>query len=436
MTVTLSNGLALAEIADVFGGQSWSFGVGTVPEFTVPAVDLDRVLSRRGLLHDGAVLVNDGHRWEIAATEREYRGEDIWLTFTARSQFARRLRNMLGPDRQKGVTPGEWIRGKAKKAGGSALVEAGAKARLIVQKRNESVLAVIEALASDTSTEWVFDGDRLLVGTSWWAFQGTPGLPLWPCPMDGRRFTFGEWLNPVSLSTRSSIDDRGQEATATLTVESDTGWKVRPWHRVDLSGADSADNGLWLVTEASREEGKPDTVLTLSRPLKSAPKDGSSGKPNSAGIGGVGDYTIPEDGWVPGADKTWRMCNKPPREIVAAALREQANGVGWGSGNCLNWVSHICTGSPPYFGASGGHGGLYARYVWDKMPPGTPHGSDRNAPAGALVVWRHNSIGHIAVSVGKGKMVTTANGPLQLMGIGDYMGWGGYAGWMAPNFYM
>ena len=53
------------------------------------------------------MLVNDGHRWEIAATEREYRGADIWLTFTARSQFARRLRNMTGPDRQRGVTPRE-----------------------------------------------------------------------------------------------------------------------------------------------------------------------------------------------------------------------------------------------------------------------------------------------------------------------------------------
>lgn len=429
MTVTLSNGLALAEIADVFGGQSWSFGVGTVPEFTVPAVDLDRVLSRRGLLHDGAVLVNDGHRWEIAAAEREYRGEDIWLTFTARSQFARRLRNMLGPDRQKDVTPGEWIRGKAKKAGGSALVEAGAKARLIVQKRNESVLAVIEALASDTSTEWVFDGDRLLVGTPWWAFQGTPGLPLWPCSMKGRRFTFGEWLSPVGLSTRSSIDDRGQEATATLTVESDTGWKVRPWHRVDLSGADSADNGLWLVTEASREEGKPDTVLTLSRPLKSAPKDGSSGKPASSGIG-AGEPIAGSKYSDVARPAGWRG-----RSVENILSIYNANRGGFAAesieNSCL-WYSQEITGYT--------HEGAGPKQLWASLASGRKHASREIVPGAVVLYATSNVWGHAVVYLGGGRVLSTdantsggfASGVWSICPADAIERWGPLLGWYTP----
>lgn len=430
MTVTLANDLALAEIADVFGAQSWSFGVGTVPEFTVPAVDLDRVLSRRGLLRDGMVLVNDGHRWEIAATEREYRGENVWLTFTARSQFARRLRNMTGPDRQKGVTPAEWITSKAKKAGGTALVEAGAKQRLIVQKKNESVLAVIESLASDTGTAWCFDGQRLLVGTPWWAYQGNPGLPDWPVPMDGRRLAFGEWLNPVSLSTRSSIDDRGQEATATLTVEADSGWRVRPWHRVNLSGADAADNGMWLVTGATRDEGEPDTTIELSRPLKSAPKDGSSGKPASSGIGAG----------VPIAGSKYSDVARPAgwrgRSVETIMSVYNANRGGFPAetieDSCLYYSQEVA-----------GYDHVYGtpRIAWDALK-GTSRGhASREIVPGAVVLYATgNPAGHAVVYLGGGRVLSTdadsngnfASGVWSVCPADAIERWGPLLGWYTP----
>ena len=432
MTVTLANDLSLAEIADVFGAQSWSFGVGTVPEFTVPAVDLDRVLSRRGLLRDGMVLVNDGHRWEIAATEREYRGENVWLTFTARSQFARRLRNMTGPDRQKGVTPAEWITSKAKKAGGSALVEPGAKQRLIVQGKNEPVLAVVESLAADTSVSWCFDGNRLLVGTPWWAFQGGPGLPVWPCSMSGARFKLSEWLNPLSLTTRSSIDDRGQAATATLTVESSSGWKVRPWHRVDISGADAADNGMWLVTGATRDEGEPDTTIELSRPLKSAPKDGSSGKPASSDASGsLGDGGT----WIANADKVYSGCSRSPRAYVAMAMA--AKGSGYAPNHCAQWVGDM-TGARV--------GNAWAYYVRSKGPKA----KDPNPPRGSIIVWKptgpgdgspewsgagHGSIwGHVGIALGDGSFISATGGSVVVQSIASWGVGDGYYGACAPNY--
>lgn len=429
MTVTLANDLALAEIADVFGAQSWSFGVGTVPEFTVPAVDLDRVLSRRGLLRDGMVLVNDGHRWEIAATEREYRGENVWLTFTARSQFARRLRNMTGPDRQKGVTPAEWITSKAKKAGGSALVEPGAKQRLIVQGKNESVLAVVESLAADTSVSWCFDGNRLLVGSPWWAFQGGPGLPVWPCSMSGARFKLSEWLNPLSLTTRSSIDDRGQAATATLTVESSSGWKVRPWHRVDISGADAADNGMWLVTGATRDEGEPDTTIELSRPLKSAPKDGSSGKPASSGIGAG----------VPIAGSKYSDVARPAgwrgRSVETIMSVYNANRGGFPAetieDSCLYYSQEVA-GYP--------HEGGGPRQLWAALASGRKHASREIVPGAVVLYATSNVWGHAVVYLGGGRVLSTdadtsgnfASGVWSICPADAIERWGPLLGWYTP----
>ena len=72
--VQLASGMYLADITDAIGVTRWDFRVGAVSEFSFPAVDRNRQLSKRGLLREGVTLRWDGQVWQIAAVERDYKG--------------------------------------------------------------------------------------------------------------------------------------------------------------------------------------------------------------------------------------------------------------------------------------------------------------------------------------------------------------------------
>lgn len=420
--VQLASGMYLADITDAIGVTRWDFRVGAVSEFSFPAVDRNRQLSKRGLLREGVTLRWDGDAWQIAAVERDYKGEDIWLNFTARSRLARRLRNMTGKRSAEKSTPQAFIGAAVKKAGGLALVEPGAGSMRIVQKRDESVLDVIASIASDTGVEWVEHGNTFFVGTPWWAFQGNTNLPTWSVRTDGRESGFGRSLSMLSLSSRSSLDDRRNAAEASMTVEAATGSQVRPWHRVDVSRADAEDNGIWLVSDVTFDETTGSADLSLQRPLKSSPKKASQG------VGDGGDLSSLDGEWIQGADKVWPRCTRTPRQYVAWA-RSQV-GQGFGYNQCLAWVSIAVSGAQ-------GRGGYYARYVWEKAPSSAVKSAgDTNPPIGAIVVWSAptgGGAGHIGISVGGGRFISATGGRVVELGIA---GFGSYYGAMTPSFYV
>ena len=426
--VQLASGMYLADITDAIGVTSWDFRVGAVSEFSFPAVDRNRQLSKRGLLREGVTLRWDGDAWQIAAVERDYKGEDIWLNFTARSRLARRLRNMTGKRSAEKSTPQAFIGAAVKKAGGTALVEPGAGSMRIVQKRDESVLDVIASIASDTGVEWVEHGNTFFVGTPWWAFQGNTNLPTWSVRTDGRESGFGRSLSMLSLSSRSSLDDRRNAAEASMTVEAATGSQVRPWHRVDVSRADAEDNGIWLVSDVTFDETAGSADLSLQRPLKSSPKKASQGTSKVDGVGDGGDLSSLDGEWIQGADKVWPRCTRTPRQYVAWA-RSQV-GQGFGYNQCLAWVSIAVSGSQ-------GRGGYYARYVWEKAPSSAVKSAgDTNPPIGAIVVWSAptgGGAGHIGISVGGGRFISATGGRVVELGIA---GFGSYYGAMTPSFYV
>lgn len=426
--VQLASGMYLADITDAIGVTRWDFRVGAVSEFSFPAVDRNRQLSKRGLLREGVTLRWDGDAWQIAAVERDYKGEDIWLNFTARSRLARRLRNMTGKRSAEKSTPQAFIGAAVKKAGGTALVEPGAGSMRIVQKRDESVLDVIASIASDTGVEWVEHGNTFFVGTPWWAFQGNTNLPTWSVRTDGRESGFGRSLSMLSLSSRSSLDDRRNAAEASMTVEAATGSQVRPWHRVDVSRADAEDNGIWLVSDVTFDETAGSADLSLQRPLKSSPKKASQGTSKVDGVGDGGDLSSLDGEWIQGADKVWPRCTRTPRQYVAWA-RSQV-GQGFGYNQCLAWVSIAVSGSQ-------GRGGYYARYVWEKAPSSAVKSAgDTNPPIGAIVVWSAptgGGAGHIGISVGGGRFISATGGRVVELGIA---GFGSYYGAMTPSFYV
>lgn len=427
--VQLASGLYLADITDAIGVASWDFRVGAVSEFSFPAVDRNRKLSKRGLLREGVTLWWDGNVWQIAVVERDYNGDDIWLNFTARSRLARRLRNMTGDGKAvKKETPQSFIGRAVKKAGGAALVEPGAGRVQIVQKRGESVLDVIANIASDTGVEWVEHGNKFYVGTPWWAFKEDLGLPTWAARADGTVTDIGSnVLSVLTLSTRSSLDDRKNAAEAQLTVEAATGAKVRPWHKVNLSRAADADDGLWLVSDVTFDEVSGSADLSLVRPLKSSPKKGST-QPANANNGNGGDLAALDGEWIQGADRVWPHCSRTPRQYVAWA--QSRVGTGWGYNRCLAWVSTAVSGGE-------GRGGLYAKYVWEKAPSSAIKSpGDTNPPIGAIVVWgppTGGNAGHIGISIGGGKMISAVGGSVR---IDTIAGFGSYYGAMTPSFYV
>lgn len=410
--VVLSDGRQIAAVTDAITTVSMDYRVGSVAEMQVGLVDADGSLIDRGLLEAGTTLHYFGETFQVAATDLDYRGEAIVAVYSARSRLARRLRNTMGPKTTKGQTPAQWITRKVKDAGGTAVVESGAKRLAIHQKRSESVLDVIANLASDTGTEWCEFAGTVYCGTGWWAYQGRTGLPTWPVSFGRAART-----DVTQLSTRSSVDDRLEAASASISVPYSVGSEWRPWHRVKLTGASKNDNGTWLIQDVSFDLHDSSTVnATLYRPLKSSPKNGSTSTADTPSLGGI-------DGWVPGADTVGDNCVRTPREMVAAGLKQIGTQQGL-AGFCQKWVNMIAKNNTTGGGAANGAA------EWAYMPSGTPHGTDTTAPAGAVVCYSHP---HTAISIGDGQMIGTTDGVrgIQKCQIAGYTS--GYLGWKYPN---
>lgn len=395
--VQLAGGLYLADLSDAIGVASFDFRTGAVPEFTFPAVDRGRELSRRGLLREGTTLRYDGVVWQVAAVERDYRGEDIWLDFTVRSRLSRRLRNMTGPRSAERRTPGEWIGAQVKKAGGTAVVEPGAGRMRIVQKRNQNVLDVIAAIASDTGVEWVEVDGVIYVGTPWWAFKGGTGLPSWTVRADGTTPHADDALTMLGFSSRSSLDDRTNAAEASLTVESARGMRVRPWHRVDVSRADPADDGLWLVDGVSFDETSGSASIELQRPLKSSPKKASQGTSRIDGLGDAGDLEPLLDSSYSDAPRPSSWSGRSVAGILSL-YRNNRGGLNHPIYNGCLWYAQEAAGYP--------HIGSNPHVLWVTLPTSKRH-ADRNPVPGAVLLYRTSRIGHATVYLGGGKVLGT-----------------------------
>jgi len=420
--ILLRDGVRLADVTDGVGSVAWDYAVGAVAEMSFPAVDVGGRLAAAGLLTAGTTLTYEAAPWQVAAVERDYRRPDVWVTVTARSQLARRLRNMVGPDKSDGkVTPQQWITTRARKAGAQTVrVQAGASRRVITQKRNESVLAVIESLASDTGTEWVEYDGCLYVGTAWWALHDL-GLREWVAPLDGPRYA--DDLAVAGLTTRSSIDDRQEAATATLTVESATGIQVRPWQRVRLVGADQADNGLWLVTQNTWDDSTPSATITLSRPLKSSPKKGSTGTESTDDTGGLTP--------IPGSSFTdaRRPSNWAGRSVtqILNIHRNNPGGLNHTIYNGCLWYAQEVAGYS--------HIGSNPHVLWVMLATAKRHTS-RSVVPGAVMLFRNSRIGHAVVYLGGGRALSTdmdssgnyapgkwSVGPADASWFGSFLGW-------------
>lgn len=118
-----------------------------------------------------------------------------------------------------------------------------------------------------------------------------------------------------------------------------------------------------------------------------------------------------------------------PTQAVQKALSTTRNAVGM----CDKWVAS-------YYGYSSS-GYATAITHWNSIPASEKHPGDTNAPAGALVFWSGGSTGagHVALSLGGGKIVSTdypRSGITSTTTIDAISnGWGEhYQGWSKPVF--
>ncbi len=385
--VILADGRLLVDVSDAVTTMAVDYQVGAVSELQVGLADVDGKLIERGLLAAGTTLFYDGHAFEVSAVDLDYRGEAIVAAYAARSRLARRLRNRMGPSTTKGQTPAQWITQRVKAAGGKAVVQPGAKARAIHQKRNESVLDVISSLASDTGVEWCEVGNRLFCGTGWWALQGSTGLPVWPVSYSGKART-----DVLSLSTRSSLDDRQEAASASVDVPMSVGFQWRPWHRVQLSGASKADNGIWLVQGVNFDLHEAATVsASLYRPLKSAPKKGSTSDDTTGGLTSDEDSTYTDakrpDGW------SGRSVAK-----IVALHKANPNGLNHTILNGCLWYAQEAAGYA--------HVGANPHVLWTMLATARRH-TNRHVVPGAVLMYRTSRVGHATVYLGGGMVLGT-----------------------------
>jgi hypothetical protein len=170
----------------------------------------------------------------------------------------------------------------------------------------------------------------------------------------------------------------------------------------------------------------PDTQAYVQRVLELAASDAYALRlaedtdPARAGVpdGGV-------DPMLPAGYRNGRTA----AQAVAYALTQV--GVWRDSGYCLRFVGRAVY-QRPWDGASINQ----AHEVWDNSPRALHYERDFDAPRGAILLWDSSiggGAGHIAISLGAGKMVTTTGGAVAIRSIRGYAD-RAYLGWMPPYF--
>ncbi len=116
-----------------------------------------------------------------------------------------------------------------------------------------------------------------------------------------------------------------------------------------------------------------------------------------------------------------------------AAVAWALNQVGsWrDAGYCLRFVARYAY-QRPWDGGSIPE----AHVAWDNAPAALRHPGSYEAPLGAVVIWDASiggGAGHIAISLGDGRMITTTSGAVAIRTIRTFAP-SAYLGWMPPYF--
>jgi hypothetical protein len=262
-----------ATLTEIVTQISVEYATDQVAELTLTLADIDDKVTKTATSLIGSTVTFDGTRWQIGTVEASLAAWGSELVIRARDPLAKKLRVTYKTSAEKKVSPGDWVTGRVKAAGGTALVEPSSKRATIAQSKNQSVLDVVGDLAGELEWSWTSYDGRMIFGSRYSAWQGRVGsLPTW-------RVTWKADPDTDALVGAWSLSDDNTENRAELDLELPYGYgkKIRPWHR--LSSSLPGASGLWLVETVSiTHDGVTPVQITATQPKKPSPKAGSSAK--------------------------------------------------------------------------------------------------------------------------------------------------------------
>lgn len=367
-----------ANVADAVTDLAVSWSVGTVAELSIALVDPDGRLARKDIVATGTKIVWGDSKWTVGSVDRDYTGWGVRTTTRARSRLAKALRDAKRTKAEKNRTPAEWIGARVKDAGGTATVQTSPKWKVITQDNDQTTLDAIAAVASESNMAWVEFDERMYVGTPWWAYQGGPGLPTWPLTWQRK-----DGSDVVDLSTVLSDDDREQSGVLTVTVPQPLGTRLRPWHRIRLTGTNGDDDGLWLVTSVDvTVDGTTPVTVQAHRPRKTSPQAGSSAQDTTTAAG---------------ADLA--TASAKARTAVEAALSQVGKPYSYAASPPSSWDCSKLTAW-----AWGQAGVTLTAYSYAQRDQTTPVARSAMIP-GDLVFYFQGNTHHVAMYIGGGQIV-------------------------------
>lgn len=265
-----------AELAEVVNEVAVDYATDSLSELKVVAADPTQRLVRTQLATFNTEVTLDDEKWSVGSVEATFAGdEQSTITIAARSPLARRLRRRYKVSDTKKVSPSQWVTARVKSAGGVAVCQPSSKQLDISQRggdQRQSELDVIGDLAGELEWSWTEHSNTFYFGSRHWAWKGGASTPTW-------RVTWKKSDATDAVTMTWSVSDDNAEDFANLDMELPylAGERLRPWHRLLLSGAGIAD-GVWLIDSvAVKHDGVSRVVIAASQPRKPSPKPGSSG---------------------------------------------------------------------------------------------------------------------------------------------------------------
>lgn len=262
-----------ADLSEVVTEIAIEYVTDSVSELSITFADTNHRIAKRANGLIGQMLTYDGVRWQVGSVDSELAAWGSLITVRARDPLAKKLRVTYKTSAEKKVSPGQWVEGRIKKAGGRAIVQPSAKRATIAQSKNQSVLDVIGDLAGELEWSWVSHSGVFIFGSRFAAWQGSiGGLPTWRVSWD-----FEPSTDALSASWSDSDDNTDNRATLEIELAYEHGVRLRPWHRLNstIPGAD----GIWLIESVNIvHDGVSAVQISATKPKKPSPKAGSSAK--------------------------------------------------------------------------------------------------------------------------------------------------------------
>ena len=392
-----------------------------VSELAISIDDPGFKILERGTFNTNTPVTYRGLHLYVAVIETNDGGGLGGLTIRCRPLAVKKLKDLKGKRVMKDVTSGAYVIAECTtaKVGQTPVVQHLAKKKQI--KRDKAESGVTYDLASEPSA-WttiqrlageegciVYEvGGRIYFGKPTWLVEKLPQLEVGWYPEDNTEPT-------MIPQFRQSVDSDETEITVELPIS--RAGMVIPGMGITFPGFPRFTGSYYVTGVNYPLVGSGRGNVSISATTVKNPEKQSA-------LSGL-DYT---GEWVPNADKRGKNCKYTPREMVARAKKWVGKSAY--AGYCQTFIDVLAKGHP---------GGAQTAFdTWEQRPENTPHGSEANAPAGAVVLWDRGvgrGAGHIAMSIGGGRMVTTTNGAIKECDInGGYIsGLSHYVGWMYPN---